>query len=417
MRTPPSTSGQVISHHDFPLAVDDQSPEARQIQSNIDMWLTVAKGAMADNTLVAYKQDWMIFCDWCEIHGQSQGYPVAALPATVDTLLAFIDDVIGKRAPASISRCMSTVSTLHDVANVKNPLNHVLVHTAKKKIGTGLKPEKLAIYQRNHALIRRYEHESCLEAGPRTVTESMLPVVGRDICHHNLSGQQRQAAPLTREDLRQLKRVLTVEALEPTAGLPLKRAKSIRRQNAIRLKRARDRALVHVAYDSLLRVSELRRISIDDFDWDNDGSATLTIGQRKDSRHGERAEAYITRESGDEIKRWIAMAGLLSGPLICGLSKGGKLRKNAFGVPSALTSKAVLDVYKTITALLGLEARAFSCHSTRVGAVHDMHAANINMPAVKQAGRWKSDVMPSRYMQKGEARRGAMAQMEKKEVD
>jgi hypothetical protein len=42
---------------------------------------------------------------------------------------------------------------------------------------------------------------------------------------------------------------------------------------------------------------------------------------------------------------------------------------------------------------------------------------NINMPAVKQAGGWKSDVMPSRYMKRSDARKGAMAQMEEKDTD
>ena len=39
----------------------------------------------------------------------------------------------------------------------------------------------------------------------------------------------------------------------------------------------------------------------------------------------------------------------------------------------------------------------FSCHSTCIGAAQDMLEENICMLAVKQAGRWKSDRMPSRY--------------------
>ena len=167
----------------------------------------------------------------------------------------------------------------------------------------------------------------------------------------------------------------------------------------------------------MLRVSELVRVEIEDFDWNEDGSATLTIGQRKDNRQGELAVAYITRESGKEIKRWISMAKIHVGPVLCSLTKGGNLRRNNEGIQAALTGKGAWDVYKMVAELLGLDPRAFSCHSTRVGAVHDMHDANINMPAVKHAGRWKSDVMPSRYMKKGEAKRGAMAQMERREIE
>ena len=98
-----------------------------------------------------------------------------------------------------------------------------------------------------------------------------------------------------------------------------------------------------------------------------------------------------------------------------GLSRSGTLLTDKDGLQSALSTRAILDVYKYIANLLGLNAIDFSCHSTRVGAVHDMGSNNINMPAVKQAGGWKSDVMPSRYMKRSDARKGAMAQMEAKE--
>lgn len=415
---------QMISHHDFPLVLDDQSFEVRQIRSNIDMWLVVARDAMADNTLVAYKQDWMTFCDWCESQSGITGLCVSPLPAEVGTIIQFIDYSIGRRAPASITRCLSTIAKLHDVANVKNPLTHVLVKTAKKKIGTGLKRDKLGAYERNQLQLQRFEQEKHLNPDRRTISEEQLPVVGRDICHNNLSGQQRQAAPLVREHLRHLKHLLSIEPLESVDGATQKESKAIRRRNAITLKRARDRALVHLAYDSMLRVSELVRVKVEDFHWDKDGSATLSIGQRKDSRHGELAEAYITKESCVEITKWLSMSGISVGPLLCGfskggelLAKGGRLRKKGpdgsyIELHAPLTTRAVLDVYKSVTDLLGLDSHAFSCHSTRIGATHDMNDSDIDLAAQMLAGRWKTPAMPIRYGRKHQARKGAMAQME-----
>ncbi len=49
-----------------------------------------------------------------------------------------------------------------------------------------------------------------------------------------------------------------------------------------------------------------------------------------------------------------------------------------------------------------------------MGATQDMLEENIGMLAVKQAGRWKSDRMPSRYAKDIEARRGGMAQLSMK---
>ncbi len=396
----------LIAFNDFVMA-QSSTLDARKIQHNIEAWLVVAKKALAENTLKAYKADWAIFSHWCESRSITVGHPVPALPATVDTIMAFIDDTIGRRAPASIKRCLSTVSKLHDVADVKNPLKHPLIETAKKAIGTGLKHQKRTQYESHQmkALGKTLSDE--------TRQKAPSVQVGVDVYHHNLSGLQAQATPLTRTHLRELQKQLPVMALIKTPLLPTIEAKSARRHNAIQLKRARDLALVHLAYDSTLRVSELSRVRLEDFAWAVDHSATITIGQRKDSRSAQRAEAYITRESGAMIKRWIEMAGLSAGPLLRGLTKGGQLRVNAQGYATALTTKAIWEVYQCLSDVLEVKGKSLSCHSTRVGAAHDMHEANINMPLIKQAGRWKSDIMPTRYGLKSNAKKGAMAIMER----
>ena len=52
-----------------------------------------------------------------------------------------------------------------------------------------------------------------------------------------------------------------------------------------------------------------------------------------------------------------------------------------------------------------------SGHSTRVGAVQDMIASGIELPAILQAGRWKSTSMVNRYGERLLARRGGAAQL------
>ena len=52
-----------------------------------------------------------------------------------------------------------------------------------------------------------------------------------------------------------------------------------------------------------------------------------------------------------------------------------------------------------------------SGHSTRVGAAQDMIAAGIGLPAILQAGRWKSSAMVNRYGERLLARNGAAAQL------
>ncbi|MDE0306638.1 MAG: hypothetical protein OXI87_17435 [Albidovulum sp.] len=59
-------------------------------------------------------------------------------------------------------------------------------------------------------------------------------------------------------------------------------------------------------------------------------------------------------------------------------------------------------------------AGGLSGHSARVGAAQDMVAAGIEMPAILQAGRWKSVTMVNRYGERLLARRSGAAQLARK---
>ncbi|MCY4499362.1 MAG: hypothetical protein OXC14_19015 [Rhodospirillaceae bacterium] len=54
---------------------------------------------------------------------------------------------------------------------------------------------------------------------------------------------------------------------------------------------------------------------------------------------------------------------------------------------------------------------SLSAHSARVGAAQDMIACGIEMPAILQAGRWKSTAMVNRYGERLLARRSGAAQL------
>ena len=56
-------------------------------------------------------------------------------------------------------------------------------------------------------------------------------------------------------------------------------------------------------------------------------------------------------------------------------------------------------------------AEGLSGHSARVGAAQDMIASGIELPAILQAGRWRSTVMVNRYGERLLARRSGAAQL------
>ncbi len=364
---------QNLSQHDFPSNSAVQSFAQTKIEQRLDDWLRVVRHTIAENTFKAYKRDWDIFFNWC--------FDVerACLPASPETMIFFIEDQIGYRAPSSIRRCLSTISMIHNSAGVINPLLDSLVMTAKKEIGRGLRKEF------------------------------------KERPHHNYAGKQRQASGLTWSHLLKIKELLKVLPLVDTSSLSTAKAKAARRQNGIWLKNARDRALIFLGYDSLLRVSELVAVTVEDIGFEPDGSAILTIGKRKDSQEGEIANAYIAPDTIKEINRWLLLSDITTGPIFCSVTKSGSLKQDKeTNQTKPLTRRNVADVYKATAEKIGESSYLFSCHSTRVGATQDMLEENIGMLAVKQAGRWKSDRMPSQYAKKVDAKRGGMAQLSMK---
>jgi hypothetical protein len=61
------------------------------------------------------RADVSIYTAWCSEHGR------AALPASADTVAAFIDDMAATRAPATARRYVSSIATFHRAAGVANP--------------------------------------------------------------------------------------------------------------------------------------------------------------------------------------------------------------------------------------------------------------------------------------------------------
>ena len=74
-----------------------------------------AKGAIAPNTVRALRADTAIFAAWCaEFFHES-------LPATPDTVTAFIDAMAEIKAPATVKRYMASIARLHRVAGLEDP--------------------------------------------------------------------------------------------------------------------------------------------------------------------------------------------------------------------------------------------------------------------------------------------------------
>ena len=174
-----------------------------------------------------------------------------------------------------------------------------------------------------------------------------------------------------------------------------------------RLIDARNRAILAIAYDTLLRRSELVSLQSSDLIEEVDGSATVLVRCSKTDKEGKGAMLFVARDSVGLVYEWMKRSGVKDGRLFRSVRKNGT-------VGQKLDPSQVPRIYKAMAIQAGLPpevVKGLAGHSTRVGAVQDMIASGIEMPAILQAGRWKNPTMANRYGEQILARRSGAAQL------
>ena len=169
----------------------------------------------------------------------------------------------------------------------------------------------------------------------------------------------------------------------------------------------RNRAMLAVAYDAMLRRSELVSLQVADMLEELSGDGTLLVRRSKTDREGRGEIAWVSADTVRLVRAWVARAGLSDGPLFRSVAKGDR-------VGERLHPCQVPRILKAMARAAGLPesvVSGLSGHSARVGAAQDMVAAGIEMPAILQAGRWKSAAMVNRYGERLLARRSGAAQL------
>ena len=163
--------------------------------------------------------------------------------------------------------------------------------------------------------------------------------------------------------------------------------------SANRLIDARNRALLAVAYDTLLRRSELVALEVDALSVNADGSGTLRLrGADPDAQPPPEA-VVLARDTLAHIERWLERAGIREGRLFRSVPKHRQLGES-------LHPSQIPRIYKAMARRAGLAPETvdgISGHSTRVGALQDMIADGVELPGLLRAGRWKSADVVRRY--------------------
>ena len=169
----------------------------------------------------------------------------------------------------------------------------------------------------------------------------------------------------------------------------------------------RNRALLAVAYDAMLRRAELTSLQTHDLMENLQGDGSLLVRRSKTDGEGRGEIVWVGRDTVRLVHTWLDRAGIADGRLFRSIDKGGR-------VGDRIHPCQVPRIFKAMAREAGLPealAGGLSGHSARVGAAQDMVAAGIELPAILHAGRWKSTAMVNRYGERLLARRSGAAQL------
>lgn len=167
----------------------------------------------------------------------------------------------------------------------------------------------------------------------------------------------------------------------------------------------RDAAMVALASDCLLRVSELVAVDVRDVVRENDGSGRLTVRHSKTDQEGRGQALYAGPSTMARIAAWRECAGIEAGPVFVQVRRGGHPQPGA-----RITARSARKVIAARAAAAGIPGRV-SGHSLRVGAAQSLAAAGAGLVELQQAGRWESPSMPAHYARGQLAARGAVARL------
>jgi site-specific recombinase XerD len=80
-----------------------------------------ARRSKAESTLRGYRSDWRDFCGWCETHS------VSALPASPETVAAYIAESTARLKVGSIQRRLNAIAAAHKAMGLESPTASAVV--------------------------------------------------------------------------------------------------------------------------------------------------------------------------------------------------------------------------------------------------------------------------------------------------
>ena len=254
----------------------------------------------------------------------------------------------------------------------------------------------------NDALLAEYL--AVLAAQGRSVS-SAAQVVAAVKGRAKLHGDDSPAGEKTAEALRRYRR-LACAGRGQVRGISWEEADRMRdlAASAGDVRGLRDAALISMASDALLRVSEVSNVQVGDVAFEDDGSARLLLRRSKTDRGGRGTLLFLGPRTAELVREWATAAGITQGPLFRRIHRSGSVASQGMGTAS------VRRVIVRRAEAAGISGRV-SGHSLRVGSAQSLAKRGAGLVAMQKAGRWASPDMPARYTRSQAAAEGAVARL------
>ena len=170
----------------------------------------------------------------------------------------------------------------------------------------------------------------------------------------------------------------------------------------------RNRAMLAVAYDAMLRRSELVSLQATDMLEEFHGDGSLLVRRSKTDFEGRGEIVWVSRNSVRLVRTWLDRAGISDGRLFRSVARGGRIGEG-------IHPGHVPRIFKAMARKADLpESRGrgpLGAQRTGRCGPRTWWLPGVEIPAILQAGRWKSVAMVNRYGERLLAKRSGAAQL------
>ena len=169
----------------------------------------------------------------------------------------------------------------------------------------------------------------------------------------------------------------------------------------------RDAALIHLAYDSMCRASELLALTWQDFAISADGRGSVIIRRSKTDQEGRGRRAMLTPACTKRVIKWrtalwrservlsVNADTFEKSLMLRNISRHGHIGESL----SAMSLNRILKDRAWRAGQTKTQIDRISGHSTRVGSAQDLVKCGATLPQIMLAGGWKSAGTVARYIE------------------